>query len=111
MNRHYEIAQYMLQQYIDTGKVLLISEIAKALKTSARTIHDVINADMGRNWDLTEVEVPAGQYSNFTGRMRVAPACMPTRRRLLEIIREQQQQLADANGLIAKLGHTVQQTV
>jgi len=87
MQRNYEIAQYMLQAYVDTGKPLLISEVAKALNTNARKINDIVR-DAYCDWDLTDIEVPVRESNYGTVRgFRMAPAVMPSRRRLLTLLR------------------------
>ena len=78
----------VVETFIETGRPILISTLAKACGTSAKVVHAAI-WDRHTDFDLMDVSVTTGD--TWTARSRLAPAVTPSRTYLARLLKAARQ--------------------
>lgn len=82
--KEHDICQYIIDEHIKNGgHPLLISWVAKAMHTNAKTVNECI-IKHSADFDMTELEVMTNHM--YVERYRMAPAVQPSHRCLVKII-------------------------
>jgi len=85
-----------LEYFIEHGKPVLISALAKACGTSAKVVNEAL-WDRHPDFDLTEITVATG--TTWNERSRLAPAVTPSRTYLARLLKaERNKHLTEKEG-------------
>lgn len=79
------IRQYVVDQYISTGKYLFVSDVAKLFKTSALGVRNALGYD-----DFVFEADDKWSGTSYSGRYIQAACVEPTKSHLVQIIRAMQ---------------------